>query len=48
LYSEETLSLLKKRTPHNKGKKVTDQAHLDKLRAAISKREERFKNGEIY
>lgn len=47
LYSQETLERHKTRIPHNKGKKVTDPEHLEKFRAAINKREERFQRGEI-
>jgi len=47
LYSAETLAKHATRVPHNKGKKVTDPAHLAKIHEAITKREERFRNGEI-
>jgi hypothetical protein len=47
LYSEETLALFKARTPHNKGKKVVDSRHLEKINQAIKKREQRYHSGEL-
>lgn len=45
--SEEHRSKLRGRTPHNKGKKVTDAAVLANIREGIARREQRFQNGEI-
>lgn len=47
LYSPKTLAKFQSRIPHNKGKKVTDPAQLDKIKQAIKQREERFQNGEF-
>lgn len=47
LYSAETLAKFQQRTPHNKGKKVTDPGQLARIRSAIEKREQRFQLGEI-
>ena len=47
VYSDETISKMQARVPHNKGKKVTDPVHLENLRVAVQKREEKFRNGEI-
>lgn len=47
VYSPETLAKFENRIPHNKGKKVTDPMILEKQRAAIKKREERFRSGEF-
>jgi hypothetical protein len=47
VYSAETLAKLQQRTPHNKGKKITDPELLARIRSAIEKREQRFRRGEI-
>jgi hypothetical protein len=47
LYSEETLALFKARTPHNKGKKILDNEHLEKINRAIKKREQKYNSGEL-
>lgn len=47
LYSPETLAKHSARTPHNKGKTVTDPSQKQKIKEAIARREERFRNGEI-
>ncbi len=47
LYSEETLSLFRARLPHNKNKKVTDSQHLEKIKKAVDKREQRYQTGEL-
>jgi hypothetical protein len=47
LYSAETLAKLETRVPHNKGKKVTDPAQLEKIKQMIAEREEKFRAGEI-
>ena len=47
VFSDETLSKFQSRVPHNKGKKVTDPVHLEKIRIATQHREERFRKGEI-
>jgi hypothetical protein len=47
LYSQETLHKFKSRTPHNKGKKVTDAAQLENFRIAIALREKKFQEGSI-
>ena len=47
LYSLDTIAKHAARIPHNKGKKIDDPILLDRYKAAIIKREERFKNGEF-
>jgi hypothetical protein len=47
VYSEETKNKLQQRIPHNKGKKVTDRGVLANIRAGISKREEKYSQGEL-
>jgi hypothetical protein len=45
--SEETLAKFSSRTPHNKGKKVTDPQQLQKIKNAIQLRESRYNSGEL-
>lgn len=47
VYSQETLEKFKSRIPHNKGKKVTNPAQLEKIKKSIEKREKRFQQGEF-
>lgn len=47
LFGPETLEKFQQRVPHNKGQKVTDPHHQARFKAAIEKREQRFRCGEF-
>lgn len=45
--SKETLAKFSSRTPHNKGKKVTDPEQLEKIKNAIQLRENKYNSGQL-
>ena len=45
--SDATKQKLQNRTPHNKGKKVTDSEILDRIRAGVQQREEKYSQGTL-
>ena len=47
VYSQETLALFQSRTPHNKGKKVTDPEKLAKIKQSIATREGKYQTGQL-
>lgn len=47
LISDETRALQQARIPHNRGKKVTDPQHLEKIKQAIQAREQKYERGEL-
>lgn len=47
LYSTETLALFQQRVPHNRGVKITDPEKLERQRAAVKSREQRYQAGDL-